>query len=887
MLWSLWQDDSSPQGVLGLPRHESGAPGADRRAAHAPAETPSKSAISPARAEVPTDSSPAAFDHSAVLRGRAVDRQGDPLAGVEVNVVGNRPADQSEQFRIEQGRSDWQAPEPVVAGDDGRFEIRFEAAALMQFHVRCGAEGRVETRRFVGDLEPGVDRDLGDLAVVSGAEVFGIVVDASGRPVVGQSVRMKHVGDLPGGVRRSGQASTGLDGSFRCRELVVLGVHELQLPGREIIEPADRVQIEETQVELRIVVADAAEDLRPTITGKVVDELGRPVRGAEVFAVDAEPFFLGFGGRPVDGVDGQGRFELRRPDALVHESETVLSAFKEGYAVARLPAPVAWGSEDVTIRLEAGPPLEIRVRWDDGGPVESFGVVLAPERARSISSRDFAVHHHGEHPGGVLRIERVTPWTYSVHAVVAGGRTKSGGTPLVVVPGRPAAVDLVVHRVGTQEIEVVDGAGEPMADVPVELVRQVSGAEPALQMRVLDPSNARMEPTTSLSLEQVWRTDAGGRAQVEYAPIDAIALRLPGPGHAPMLFQPLPPPSDVPLRIVVPTGGTLRGRIEPAAFRAWLDEEAVEDDDGERIDVSLLGLDGMEGLRWPAALGPRHGFPVEPDGRFEIAGIPPGPWRARLTWRVPRAETDGRRAGTSGRSVPLIDRVTIREGETHEAAIDLSELLPASVGFQITVQGVARSVELRLHRDFGLLPNGEPERMFLRGQTDASGALQMRMPAGAWMVRPSVPLERVQAMLLPRQVDVAPAPGDVAGPQHFALDFAFGEQPIRVLAPDGTPVIKVQPWFVRPGSETDNGLAYVLETDAEGRTLVAGSPGLVKMRVPRRAFGDWQEWERWKQAHPDARDDQRWLEACELTLGAGRADELEIQLPAAWAELPE
>ena len=94
-------------------------------------------------------------------------------------------------------------------------------------------------------------------------------------------------------------------------------------------------------------------------------------------------------------------------------------------------------------------------------------------------------------------------------AVVAGGRTKSGGTPLVVEPGRPAAVDLVVHRVGTQEIEVVDGAGEPVADVPVELVRQGSGAEPTLQMRVLDPFNARMEPTTSLSLEQVssWRDD--------------------------------------------------------------------------------------------------------------------------------------------------------------------------------------------------------------------------------------------------------------------------------------------------------------------------------------------------------------------------------------------
>lgn len=92
------------------------------------------------------------------------------------------------------GKIEWQAPQPVLTGADGRFEIAFVALQPYVYSMEIHAAGRTPRTGRWGAFRPGQVEDLGDVVLQPGYAVTGRVVDTSGNPVPKVTVR---IGGLP------------------------------------------------------------------------------------------------------------------------------------------------------------------------------------------------------------------------------------------------------------------------------------------------------------------------------------------------------------------------------------------------------------------------------------------------------------------------------------------------------------------------------------------------------------------------------------------------------------------------------------------------------------------------------------------------------------------
>lgn len=251
-----------------------------------------------------------AVGKSEVVRGRAVNADGTPAAGAAIDIDGY----------------------PIgTSADDGSFALAIAATGWRSVTARLG--DRIATLRRGGacctlKLEPA-------------AAISGVAVDGdSGAPAAGVRVALT----LPEGTE---SLFTNAKGEF---SFTALAPGKVDLHGGDARwlasgPPSSHVFTAGKREQVRLVVERA-----PRVSGVVVDGKGAPLRGAFVSAFGTRaPFALAL-------TDARGRFTTLGRRRMTYEVHAVRSGYAPGSAEVDAEA-----AEEITIRLERGFPLVVRV----------------------------------------------------------------------------------------------------------------------------------------------------------------------------------------------------------------------------------------------------------------------------------------------------------------------------------------------------------------------------------------------------------------------------------------------------------------------------------------------------------------------------------------------
>ncbi len=374
-----------------------------------------------------------------------------PVPGASIRILDTGPASQASRTR-----------RLVVADGQGRF--RAGGLEPGRYTVRADRTGYLPTALtgIIADTAS-ARSPAAAIALEPAASVAGVVVDEKGRAVAGARV---HVARGPVNPRLRGGATpgaapretvTGPDGAFRLDSLaaargvsieaVKSGFAPAQLPG---------VTLKAGQT-----IRGVSLTLRAGLTasGRVVDEKGQPVTGAEVRVARNEDRggrrpFRGPGAQSTpDAVSGNdGTFAL----GGLEEGDYRATASHEGYAQATVPSvhvaakgPTVWSP----IMLSRGAAIAGVVKDEQGHAIAGALVELFAEgQEPSTAATD------GE---GGFRIASLASGRSGMVAVSAGG----------FAPARRSATApsenllIVLNKTGEIRGRVVDaGTGNPVAD---------------------------------------------------------------------------------------------------------------------------------------------------------------------------------------------------------------------------------------------------------------------------------------------------------------------------------------------------------------------------------------------------------------------------------------
>ena len=457
------------------------------------------------------------------ILGRCVDSEsGAPVAGVRVTLQAGAPV-----RRGVTPISDFEIPAPAHTGQDGRFRVE-----VPRTDWRCGlrldSAGIVPASSGRKVLEE--DLDFGDVQVVRGCLIRGLLVDESGNPVADRMVRigrtlpwpdLRRVNVDPTAVsqlRFSSSSfpstSTGIDGSFVLGP-VPLGRWEVELgmPRRLARETVIELFPGQTEHWVELV----AEDVTRSIRGRLVDERGLVPDPVAVQAV------LRSGERRLPVVAADGTFVLEGfawdVDGAAVEIITS-SPFYEPFAEA-----FAWGATGVRVSMRALPVLPVRVTAAaTGEPVQDFGLRVIPTpHPRVQETRPRATE---QRPGGdvVCRGLQLGPHVVMVEPVDPAV-APSWFVPVEIAQvNKPLRIELA--RPVERQVVVREPTGEPVADARVQLVRAIDGRPITWTTPLLKREKMRGWEVNKAFLLQEARTDGRGRVTLRAEPGTEYAVRV-------------------------------------------------------------------------------------------------------------------------------------------------------------------------------------------------------------------------------------------------------------------------------------------------------------------------------------------------------------------------
>jgi hypothetical protein len=390
----------------------------------------------------------------------------------------------------------------VVTGPDGAFELAPVAPGAATLSARCpsGDQGSSAV-----DVAGGAAEVV--LQIGPGGSIAGRVVDGDGKPVAGVTVVASPAGateraTIVNGVVTSGvQGLTSGAGAYELKGLAAdayrLAVLERGKPARLRDRPP---QVTLAALEKKTGVDLAMERASGVIKGVVLGPDGSPLADAWVSVhQDLGAMLEGMmgdrgpgGGGPGGGgpgrpggsasrgrmvtveatdddegggvtseappalTDAQGRFELR---GLVRGAYDVIAEAQAGKLRGR--AEDVTPDATLTIRTSGLTTLSGTVRGP-AGPAALFTVELeGPTRAQ----RTFT--------DGKFELGRVDPGAYVVHVRSSDGNADA---KVDVIAGAPATVDVTLAPNAIVIGTIVDGAGKPLAGIPVTVVDQQPGS---------------------------------------------------------------------------------------------------------------------------------------------------------------------------------------------------------------------------------------------------------------------------------------------------------------------------------------------------------------------------------------------------------------------------
>jgi len=205
---------------------------------------------------------------TSTVRARIVDTTGEPAAGCWINL--EAADDQSEGFgRVkDNGNSDAQGVYRSEGVQPGRYVLRVNRVEFAQY------------RSPPFTLAANESKDLGDVRMVAGALLKGVVRDDAGAPIEKATVSLRDLEGVP--LQLFSMATTGSDGRYAMN-----GIE----PGRFVVHFAARGHApDEKTVEIAAAGGTASATLTrgASIDVRVVDQDGRPVANARIRLFDAK-----------------------------------------------------------------------------------------------------------------------------------------------------------------------------------------------------------------------------------------------------------------------------------------------------------------------------------------------------------------------------------------------------------------------------------------------------------------------------------------------------------------------------------------------------------------------------------------------------------------------
>jgi len=484
-----------------------------------------------ARIEVPAGGAPPLVTVRSApprpLSGRVVEKAtGAPVANAVV-WAGERPAT---------------VHTTVHTGPDGGFRLTAPEAEVF---LQAGAAGYLPADRKAvprGSSTPVI------LALEPAAKLSGVVVDAAGRPVSRAGLQLGLQSDRP---RSSGwgglYAWSRADGKFQIPGLPFRASGRISAHRSGLAEASLPVQIPEPGLPfkpLRIVLGAGL-----TLSGRTVDEGGRPVAGAQVTLGGGSADFMTE--RDQTTSDGTGRFAFRN----LSPGKAQLVVRRSGFATRRLmdvEIPAERSALDLgEIELKAGAEIEGRVTDERDHPVEGAEVIGASPFSPVVVD----IMDPGEPGQGPPQVKTGPDGTFRLTDLEPGRR-----------------VDLAVRHPGYVPANV------PGVEVPTKgLLRIELKTAHGLAGRVIGPDGEPV-PDASLSWLQETRTNGGSMSQesslgttdgdggfrvtgLAPGPID---LRVSAKGYVPRLIEgvQIPPDRDLEgFEIRLERGASLEVRV--------------------------------------------------------------------------------------------------------------------------------------------------------------------------------------------------------------------------------------------------------------------------------------------------------------------------------------
>ncbi|MBK9386068.1 MAG: carboxypeptidase regulatory-like domain-containing protein [Planctomycetes bacterium] len=547
---------------------------------------------------------------------------------------------------------------------DGRFEFVFDPALVgpqqLVLAIENAGYGGTAVTPAVGH-----GRDTGSrrARVRHGLRLLGTPGPRRWEPIAEASVTIGNAA-----------ARTDSSGRFAMLALLPVGASRVlvQAAGHALLQRS--VTVPEDDGTTFVLVAAR------TIGGYVLDETGRPYEGVTVHA-DGSPL-------PRFGVsDAEGRFEIA--DTLGIQSETELHVLPGTPRAWHSGVRYRWGTRDVTVRLERPLAFDlVVVDQTSGAPIEEYAIhLLTNQRPAKGSLRDA-----GHHPGGKLRVADVPRGAYKLWVVPAGEEhAPAERVPVIVMGALAEPIRVELERRVELHAEVLDAHGRAVEGARVELVRAPLGrALHALDEPLADDGGLfRSEADAACSID-VGTTDARGRVTLRSVPsrgqlfpgsantpsgvvFPKLHLSASAPGNVRSEVEAPPAEStgEAPVRIVLRHGGTVAGRVVPAAALALQ----------PRIFLTTPG----EGFQVEARVSLRREKLLEPDaeGRFTAGPLPAGEC-------VVRVLLQGKRESIS------VGTCVIAEGAETALVVDLHAHLPAAVS--VRVQDAPSDWKLRVLR---------------------------------------------------------------------------------------------------------------------------------------------------------------------------------------------
>ncbi len=609
--------------------------------------------------------------------GLVVDRDGTPLAGVEVRLP---RASKARAATNDDARPAREAQPPLDArtSPGGAFEIELTApvvdAALDELEFT--AHG-FASRKVYAPVRPGADLALGEVVLTRTASVHGSVLDTAGAPIAHAAVQFEALGSrwtsdreppltevLNTGLLDWGSTSAATadpSGFFEHRDLVP-GYYRVwaHAPGFEVRCTEPLQVLEGARLELAPIVLDRPAPER-TVRGVVLDSNGAPVAGAQVEGLRSSlkrEFFRDRAGAVSTSTDARGRFELGAEPGGNYEV-----AARAGASFAFAPWKVG-SSGELQLVLVERPWLELAFTgFDPGGDLQ----VWSGHGGDDLHS-PLPVERRGD--ALFVQLENWRPFQLRIQRGEFDVRSET------LDPERlPARLELALPAPTTLEV-LVTAYGAPVRGASIALSPSLSSAhwrEPVLRATTDADGRARVK-WGGAAFERV-RVDAA-----EFARFDASSgWRLSG----------------AQLRVELHRGGAFEGVVRAV--------------DGHAVRGAALVLERADGARRAAS--------SDLEGRFRIDALAPGEWSVRLV--PPELLSTAGRGAQPAESARPHDRIAVADGGAVRREYTLPGPPECRLEGRLTLDGAARGPHI------AELARPGKKRVLARAWLDPSGAFEL------------------------------------------------------------------------------------------------------------------------------------------------------------------